>query len=254
MWRKLRITILAMILLVVAADTYLRQLEARDWDHPLDVVVYPVDRGQDAEVSTYIASLKAQNFTPISQFLRNQAKSYGVSIDEPVRIRLGPVVHATPPRRPQGNQVLSSIWYSLALRWWAMRHDAPRDPGQIRLFVAYYNPDVNDTVPDSLALPKGLVGLIHAYASVDYAGTNNFVITHELLHTLGATDKYDPVDNSPLFPTGFANPFVAHRYPQVKAEIMGGRIPLEKGVAFIPDSLQQAVIGSDTAVEINWFK
>ena len=33
-------------------------------------------------------------------------------------------------------------------------------------------------------------------------GPNNVVIAHELLHTVGATDKYDPVTDAPRIPDG----------------------------------------------------
>ena len=56
----------------------------------------------------------------------------------------------------------------------------------------YHDPSTLQTVPDSHGMQKGLIGVVHAFAQRPMAGTNNIVITHELLHTLGATDKYDP--------------------------------------------------------------
>ncbi len=81
---------------------------------------------------------------------------------------------------------------------------------------------------------------------------NNVVIAHELLHTVGATDKYSPADNLPLFPIGYADPDRQPLYPQSMAEIMGGRIPVSETQAVIPKSLVQAMIGPQTALEINW--
>ena len=80
------------------------------------------------------------------------------------------------------------------------------------------------------------------------------VATHELLHTLGASDKYDPATNLPLHPTGYAEPYLEPRYPQQFAEIMGGRIPESSGRARIPSNLAETVIGPDTAREIGWRK
>jgi len=75
------------------------------------------------------------------------------------------------------------------------------------------------------------------------------VIAHELLHTLGATDKYDP-DGQPLYPIGFADFIAEPCYPQSMAEIMAGRIPLSPGKAEIPKNLAETVIGYATAAEI----
>ena len=77
------------------------------------------------------------------------------------------------------------------------------------------------------------------------------VITHELMHTLGASDKYDAA-NLPLHPQGFAEPERRPLYPQRAAEIMGGRIPLAPGRARMPNSLGEVLVGGYTAAEINW--
>ena len=57
-------------------------------------------------------------------------------------------------------------------------------------------------------------------------GSDDMVIAHELLHTLGATDKYDLRTNQPAHPDGFAEPDREPLYPQSFAELMGGRIPV----------------------------
>jgi len=99
-----------------------------------------------------------------------------------------------------------------------------------------------------------LVGVINAFASPAMAGSNNTIIAHELLHTLGATDKYDPATNLPRFPDGYADPEQHPRYPQEYAEIMGGRIPLTTSQAETPRSLAQTLIGQATAREIKWLQ
>jgi hypothetical protein len=81
---------------------------------------------------------------------------------------------------------------------------------------------------------------------------NNVIVAHELLHTLGATDKYDPSTTQPLFPAGFADPEQSPLYPQKFAEIMAGRIPLSESESDTPRDLELAIIGPQTAAEINW--
>jgi hypothetical protein len=84
------------------------------------------------------------------------------------------------------------------------------------------------------------------------ARQNNVIITHEFLHTLGATDKYDPATNQPLYPDGYAVPDLQPLVPQRYAEIMAGRTPVSQTDATIPESLNDVIIGSLTAKEINW--
>ncbi len=254
MWKKIRISTLLAILVMVAWNTYFERVEATDWDETLDVVIYPVNGDGSGATASYIRKLQADDFSGIASFMRKQAIDYAIPIDEPVSVRVAERVTALPPTRDDSsNSVIDTILYSLRLRLWAAFHDNGWDAGDIRVFVVYYDPQTHPEIPDSLALPKGLIGLVHAYADSNYNGTNNFVIAHEMLHTLGATDKYDPATNMPLYPVGYANPYVTHRYPQQMAEIMGGRIPVDKGLAYIPESLEHVMIGARTALEINWF-
>ena len=141
------------------------------------------------------------------------------------------------------------------MRYWAWhvaREVGP--PAHIQLFVLYNDPKLHPRVPHSLGLQKGLLGVVHVFASKRDAGGNNVVIAHELLHTLGATDKYDPVTDQPVYPEGYAEPGRMPLYPQYLAEVMGGRIPLSATHSEIPGSLKRAVIGRATAVEINWLE
>ena len=78
-------------------------------------------------------------------------------------------------------------------------------------------------------------------------------MTHEILHTVGATDKYDH-NNNPIYPEGYAKPGQKPLYPQRYAEIMAGRIALSEQKAKIPTSLKLTVVGEKTAKEINWIK
>jgi hypothetical protein len=80
------------------------------------------------------------------------------------------------------------------------------------------------------------------------------VLAHELLHTLKATDKYDPRTLQPIHPDGYAEPDSSPRYPQEFAELMGGRVPITATEAEIPVDLRQVLIGERTASEIGWVR
>jgi hypothetical protein len=89
------------------------------------------------------------------------------------------------------------------------------------------------------------------FATDEQRAQNNVVIAHELLHTLGATDKYDD-SGQPIYPAGYADPYAEPRHPQDKAEIMAGRIAVSERRAEIPRDLAQTAIGYLTAAEIGW--
>ena len=124
----------------------------------------------------------------------------------------------------------------------------------VQIFVVYYDPDTLPALQHSIGLRKGLVGLINAYGDRCYSGSNDVVILHELLHTLGATDKYDLATGLPLYPEGYAEPDKKPLYPQHYAEIMGGHIPESPTGTRMPERLDQVLINYRTASEIGWLK
>lgn len=116
----------------------------------------------------------------------------------------------------------------------------------------YYHEATEDKqLKHSLGLDKGLLSIVHAFASKDQEAQNNIVIAHEFLHTVGALDKYDN-NNQPIFPEGYAEPNKHPLFPQSQAEIMAGKIPLSKIDYQMADSLKDCIIGRKTVKEINW--
>ena len=138
------------------------------------------------------------------------------------------------------------------MRWWASgaTDDQDRIDPDVRIFVRYHSPQDEIVLENSVGLQKGMVGIVNAYASRRHAGANNVIIAHEFLHTLGATDKYDPADGLPSYPDGYAEPGREPLFPQRYAEIMGGRIAVSQDDAMIPQSLKYVIIGDQTAAEI----
>jgi hypothetical protein len=255
-FRHLRIALLLVILFVVAMNTWLTQLRTRDWNNTLWLVVYPINADDSQVTERYIDSLSPTDFDSIENFIATEAGHYRVRIAEPLTVRLGPVVRSMPPKPPAaGGGTLSIMLWSLQMRYWAFVHDSSNGPTpDIRMFVAYHDPARTNRLQHSLGLQKGMIGVVNAFASPALAARNNVVISHEFLHTVGATDKYDPATNLPRYPIGFAEPDRQPLYPQRLAEIMGGRIPLSEHRAVMPQSLAKATIGPLTAREIGWLR
>ena len=138
------------------------------------------------------------------------------------------------------------------MRYWSWSKDNYDHPKDIQVFVIYFDPKENQRLAHSLGLQKGLIGVVNAFADKKMSKQNNIVIAHEILHTVGASDKYDPRTNQPLFPVGFAEPDKDPSFPQNKAEIMAGRIPVDINKAESPRSLKKVLLGEATAIEIRW--
>jgi hypothetical protein len=254
MFRKLRILLLLLILATVAQSAWLAHSRATDWHSTLQVAVYPIDADGSPAVAKYIASLAEENFDDVEAFLAREAQRHGVTTLRPVDVSLAPPIAALPPVPPRHPGMLDVVSWSLRLRWWAWRNDTASGPApQVRMFVLYHDAAV-DSVQHSVALVRGLIGLVNGYGARSMAAQNNVVIAHELLHTLGATDKYDPVDNLPRHPDGYAEPERVPLHPQSAAEIMGGRIPLSAAEAEMPASLDEVIVGAKTAAEIGWLR
>ena len=121
------------------------------------------------------------------------------------------------------------------MRWWASQHDRIDGPKpHIRLFVLFHDPERTNHLPHSTGLSKGRIGVIHAFASRQQRRQNAVVITHEMLHTFGASDKYELATGQPIWPQGYAEPERTPRLPQRIAEIMGGRVPIDEQQSEIP--------------------
>jgi hypothetical protein len=253
MLRALRIFLLLLVLAAVALGTLRTRSAVVQWDYTLVVNLYPVNGDGAARTARHIAGLGAEVFSPIGSFMLEEARRYSREGAASIEIRLWPQVTGLPPQPPQGGSVPENVWWSLGTRWWSWRHGETRGPGpQVKLFLVYHDPAQRTTLPHSTGLRDGLVGVVNVFASGAMDAENNVVIAHEFLHTLGASDKYDPATNQPRFPDGYADPELEPLHPQAFAEIMAGRIAVSESSAVQPRSLNHVVIGPATAREINW--
>jgi hypothetical protein len=252
-FKRIRIAILLLVLLLVAVNEYTTKRYSRDWNAPLLVHVYPVASAVPA-VSAYVDLLSADEFLDVERFIAIEAQRYGVGLEKPMRVAVAPRLAAPPPALAKDSSWLGVAWWSLRMRWLAnvveWRNDAPR--ADIVVFAQFHDGAAEAVLDRSVALEKGLIAVANLFADRGARGANQVVLAHEILHTLGATDKYDPRTNLPNFPMGFAAPDAKPLFPQRSAEIMAGRIPLDAHSAAIPSSLRDAVVGPDTALEIGW--
>lgn len=227
----------------------------RNWNQPLSAVIYPINADGNSSTNKFIAGLNDKIFSPINKWGKHEAARYDLDLPTPFNVTLGEQLHELPPAWPENQNALTVLLWGLRFRWWAYQNtpDNHNDITQVRLFVIYHEATEGKVLTHSLGMQKGLMGLVHVFADRRNNSQNNIVITHELLHTVGAKDKYSP-DGQPVYPEGYVNSKRKPLHPQRYAEVMAGRIPLSSDDFKMAESLKSVQINSHTAKEINWIQ
>jgi hypothetical protein len=201
MWRALRIIVLLLVLLVVAGQAWLDRFSTTSWQRTILVGAFPVSADASPATARYVAQLDQGKIDGVAAFLKAQARHYGVGIDEPIELNLYPPLASPPPALDPDAGALTRMLWSLRLRYYRSRAVAGVSPRpKIALFLLYHDPALTQSLPHSAGLQRGLSAVVHLFASRSQEAQNRIVITHELLHTFGATDKYDLATSLPKYP------------------------------------------------------
>lgn len=254
MFKIFRIIILLTIFVGLAFYSKTQKLKSRSWVQPLEIVIYPMNSEHNPVVEDYITQLDSAVFKEIDQFFKDEGNHYSLTIKQPTSIQLGRIIQKYPPAFPASPaNFIETAWWSIKFRYWAYKNtpDDKANLHRVRIFVHYHEALDNVRLQHSLGLGKGLLSIVHVFASKDQEQQNNIIIAHEFLHTVGAMDKYD-ANNQPVFPDGYAEPDKQPLFPQFQAEIMSGKIPSSNTQSIMAESLKHCIIGEKTAEEINW--
>ncbi len=254
-WKTLRVIILLIIFLVIYQQTSLQKRLTQSWNTPLEVIIFPINADGSKASEKYIRNLEDRSLTDMNNFLSKQSQVHGLWTDNPVDFKLDKTVTDLPPIRPKQRSILKNIIWSLKFRSWSRQHKRKNsDIAEIKIYLLLHDPQTHPRLPHSAGLQKGLIGVVYAYAHSEYKTQNNIITVHELLHTLGATDKYDLATGEPLFPDGYADANKTPLFPQLNTELMGGRRAISETQSEMPRSFSNVVIGNKTAIEIGWIK
>lgn len=251
------LTILAGVLLWAWRDV--RQRRARnEWDHTLVVAVAlvrlePID---DAAVAALRAQLPALEARLAAELGRHRPGA-----PHPFRFELiAPVDGTAPPAGPSSDGPLDLAKYSFALSRYvndvdtrASIDDALYDA---RIYLVLRRPrQALRTLAEGRSEQGGRIGVVEVEIDSEAEGAHLplVVVAHELMHTLGATDKYDASGRTSI-PSGLAEPDRTPRYPQRFAEIMSRNRPVSATEERVPESFDQIAVGSETAREIGWLR
>lgn len=251
----IRVTFLLIVLLCLGFISLTQLIYTRNWNQTLQVTVFPINADDHLVTTHYIDSLSDKSFSIIDDWAEREAQRFDLNLQTPFKVNLGEQIRNPPPPWPENDTKVAVLFWGLQFRWWAYRN-TPDDGGgltRIRMFVMYHSGESDQPLMHSLGMQKGLLGLVHAYALSEQTSQNNVVIAHEMLHTVGAIDKYTE-QGSPMFPVGYANPQREPLYPQRYAEIMAGRIATANGSSYMAESLRSVQVNQFTANEINWLE
>ncbi|OTG67410.1 hypothetical protein [Acinetobacter silvestris] len=252
MWKNIRVACLLIILVIVAVNAW-RDMN-QDWNKPITVLLHPINADARPATAHYIQQLSIDDLEEMQRYLQTQSKEFR---GQPTQFyfQLGRELKKIPPKVPESNSILSNIWWSLKFRYYAwQQHERGDGSPSVTLYLNYYDPQYIKQLKHSVALERGRIGSVNLFASTKQSGSNKVVLVHELLHAFGAKDKYDLQTGQPIYPLGYADPEQNPLYPQHRAEIMGGYIPLNAKQSQTPDSLSDTMISRATAQEIDWVK
>lgn len=250
--RTFRLLILLAIAAALALFHFTRDTGPPDWERPLNVVIYPENADGSEEARVHIEALERGRFGAVEDYLGEYASRYGLEIEKPFFFELADPI-AGAPTQPDYQSFWTHLQWGLRVRFWYWTFDDPGRAPDITLIARYGRAEQPGGL-HSLGIPEMNLAVANLIADESAKGLNNVVLAHELLHTVGADDLYTPATGLPIYPHGYADPNRKPLYPQPKAELMAGRIPVAQGRAVQAERLAETVIGPETAGAIGWHK
>lgn len=256
---RMRVALLLVVLagvLLYAWKDVSRRRARNDWKRTLTVGLVVARRGPVDEGA--IADLRSRALALEDLLAEEFVRHHGPGGPRPVKILIfGPVdVAAPPPPAPAGDGLVDLARYA----WEKSRYSARIDEAagiearglDSRVYLVTRPGHARGrNFVEGLSEQGGRAGFVEVDLDPSMVDFALFVFAHELLHTLGATDKYDATGITKI-PEGLAEPDAVPLYPQRFAEVMARMRPVKPGVEEPPASLDELRVGSATAREIGW--
>jgi hypothetical protein len=256
---RVRVTLLLLLLAGVvlwAGHDWWRLRQRKSWQQPLRVALVLVEREPlPSELSTKLAS----RVFDLEQRLNHEFVRHGGSRQDAFSFVVkGPIAVGEDPPRVGEQDVGGLLRHTYALWRWTRSVDSRASvewrayDSRIYLVLRPARGEL-PAFAEGESEDGGRVGVALAELREDALDFALFVTTHELFHTLGASDKYDALGRARV-PDGLAEPDRVPRYPQRGAEIMARNVPLSPTSERPPGTLEELVVGPTTAHEIGWRK
>ncbi|HET8723161.1 MAG TPA: hypothetical protein VFM53_03080 [Anaeromyxobacteraceae bacterium] len=253
--RGLRIGALVVLLLLVGAwavERSLRRSGRTAWTRPVEVGLVLLSPAGDADEDAWRRGAAALQ----SRLASEMARWRGPGMEPFLLTVVGPVRWGgTLPLLPEGDGILDRAAH--AVRVWRTLREVDRAAGggtrgfdvQVLVLCVPTASGPEASAEGSAAL-RGEVALVRATCTGDLSLPLQ-AVGHEILHAVGATDKYDAAGHART-PEGLAEPGRSPPYPQDHAEWMVGEVPVAPGRGRLPASLEEMRVGPATAREIGW--
>jgi hypothetical protein len=250
----LLLTILAGVVLWAGNDHYQRRART-SWQRSLRVALVLAER-EPIEPSTIV--LLTARVHELERRLAGEYRRCDGRVFTPFSFEvMGPVRVDQAP--PQGHeQSLLGLFPETYERWrWTRDIDARAGVEQraydARIYLVMKPAQGGLAFVEGESEYGGRVGVAQADIDPEMIDFALFVAAHELMHTLGASDKYD-AEGRAVFPGGFARPDKLPLFPQPGAEIMARNLPLAPSSERPPNTIDELFVGDATACEIGWHR
>lgn len=259
-WRKWRVGLLVAVLIVIAAWAAgvqkIRSSRAH-WNRPLEVAIVllapgAMDEARIARLRDGLGDLDSRLAAEFKRY-RGGGSPFSFSLVGPLPFNGALSFTPESPGIVDRAKHAYRIWRTLRGIHSASGFDPKRYDARIYLIL---EPETSaggavTTFAEGSGAVGGEVGFVRAAAGSNDAVLALTAVAHELLHCLGATDKYDASGHAVL-PAGLAEPQLLPQFPQRYAEWMVGEVPTGPGQGRLPTSLAELRIGPVTAREIGW--
>ena len=249
------------MLLAVLATLGLRAWQVKQertsrhaWTRPLGVSVVLVT--QQAVAPGTLASWRDALPSLSRWFQQERARlAPGAQMPFTFQLEAPALVAELPPFEPTAESWSARAWHAWTLRRALAEIDrkaaAARD-ADLRIYVVLREDTAaGGTWVDGIAAAGGTFGMVRAPRGETELGLPLIAVAHELLHCMGAADRYDAEGHARI-PEGLAEPDLRPRFPQRYAEVMTGELPEADGRGRVPRGLAETRVGELTAREVGW--
>lgn len=246
------LTILGGVLLWAGTDYHQRRARTT-WQRPLRVALILVERERIEPSTIDLITSRARE---LERRLADEYRRHDGRDFTPFSLLVSAPISVERPPPAQGNDGALGLLTDTVARWlWTRAVDARGgiDPSayDARIYLVMKPARGGLAFVEGESELGGRVGIAQADIAPDMIDFSLFVAAHELMHTLGASDKYD-ADGRALYPAGFAEPARAPLFPQPGAELMARNRPLSASCELPPSTLDELFVGDVTARELGW--
>ena len=148
-------------------------------------------------------------------------------------------------------RMVRAVQYPRYFQQLAADHGVDADRYTVKVYVIYGGSQY-DMASHSRGSETGRVAVVYVSLDELNPGYPLATIAHEIGHTLGADDNYDPDTSRAIHPEGFVEPFSKPLFPQSFAELMAVDIPISRTGEMEVATLDQIRVGHSSAAGMGW--